>query len=77
MPYFRSACVTALGMAWKSGVAAEVLCQPRKAIGTQLYYAKIYLETENLFAWTAVVVLLSILMEKLFVGLMRHLPNQT
>lgn len=67
MPYFHTACVTGLGMAWKSGVAAEVLCQPKRAVGTQLYYAKIYLETENLFAWTAVVVALSVLVERLFV----------
>lgn len=66
LPYLRASCLTALGMAWKSGVAAEVLCQPRKAVGTQLYFAKIYLETENLFAWTLVVVALSILMEHLF-----------
>lgn len=63
--YFRAACVTSMGMAFKSGVAAEVLCQPKVAVGTQLYYSKIYLETENLFAWTAVVVVLSILMERL------------
>lgn len=66
LPYFHTACVTGLGMAWKSGVAAEVLCQPKRAVGTQLYFAKIYLETENLFAWTAVVIVLSVLVEWLF-----------
>lgn len=76
LPYFHSACLTGLGMAWKSGVAAEVLCQPRQAIGTQLYYAKIYLETENLFAWTAIVIALSVLAERLFLLLMRRLPIQ-
>lgn len=70
LPYFRAACLTAMGMAWKSGVAAEVLCQPRRSIGTGLYYAKIYLETPNLFAWTAVVILLSVLVEKLFTRLL-------
>ena len=75
LPYFRAACLTAMGMAWKSGVAAEVLCQPKRSIGTGLYYAKIYLETPNLFAWTAVVIALSILVEKLFtrlLGWMEH-----
>ncbi len=71
-PYLRSACLTAMGMAWKSGVAAEVLCQPRQAVGTGLYYAKIYLETPNLFAWTAVVVALSVLVERLMARLLRH-----
>lgn len=68
--FLRAACVTSMGMAFKSGVAAEVLCQPRMAVGTQLYYSKIYLETENLFAWTALVVVLSILMERLLMRLM-------
>lgn len=63
LPYFASGCRTALGLAWKAGVAAEVLCQPRLAIGTQVYRAKITLETPDLFAWTAVVIVLSFLLE--------------
>ena len=35
-PYFLSAVVTSLGLAWKSGVAAEVLCRPAWAVGTQI-----------------------------------------
>lgn len=62
-PYFVSGCATGLGLAWKAGVAAEVLCQPRLAIGTQLYRAKITLETPDLFAWTAVVIVLSFVLE--------------
>ena len=71
-PWFRSACTTSLGLAWKSSVAAEVLCQPRQAIGTQLYYSKIYFETEQLFAWTAVVILLSVLLERLLKSLLNR-----
>ncbi len=63
LPYFASGCATGLGLAWKAGVAAEVLCQPRLAIGTQLYRAKITLETPDLFAWTLVVIALSFLLE--------------
>ena len=65
-PAWRSAAITAMGLAWKAGVAAEVLCQPKTAIGTELYYSKLYLETPSLFAWTAVVILLSFLLERLF-----------
>ena len=64
-PYFIAGINNAIGLAWKSGVAAEVLCVPRAAIGTQVYYSKIYLETPSLFAWTAVVILLSMALEKL------------
>ena len=64
-PYFLSAVTTAMGLAWKSGVAAEVICLPRSAIGTQIHNSKLYLEVPDLFAWTAVVVVFSLLLEKL------------
>ena len=63
LPYFASGCATALGLAWKAGVAAEVLCLPGLAIGTRLYRAKITMETPDLFAWTAVVIVLSFVLE--------------
>lgn len=64
-PHFAAGVCTAIGLAWKSGVAAEVLCLPKAAIGTQVYYSKIYLETPSLFAWTAVVIVLSMLLERI------------
>lgn len=66
LPYFMAACRTALGLAWKAGVAAEVIGVTKDSIGRQLYYSKIYLETTDLFAWTAVVIVLSIVLEKIF-----------
>ncbi len=65
LPYFLSACKTSIGMSWKAGVAAEVLAVTPVSIGKQLYNAKLYLETSELFAWTAVVILLSLAIEKL------------
>ena len=59
LPYFRSACGSALGLCWKSGIAAEVIGMPDGSIGEQLQQAKIYLNTPDLFAWTLVIVLLS------------------
>jgi len=69
MPAFSAACITALGLAWKAGIAAEVLCRAKNAIGSELYYSKIYLETPALFAWTAVVIILSFVFEKLIASL--------
>ena len=66
MPHFHSACRTALGFGWKSGVAAEVLTVPTHSIGRLIYESKLYLLTTDLFAWTMVVVLLSLLLEKVF-----------
>lgn len=70
-PYFTSGVETALGLAWKAGVAAEVLCRPKLAIGTQVYFSRNNLETPQLFAWTLVVILLSFLVESVLVRLLR------
>lgn len=64
MPYFLSALGSGLGFAWKSGIAAEVICQPAFSIGKELYSSKLYLETPQVFAWTITAVTLSILLEK-------------
>lgn len=64
-PYFQAAVTTGMGMAWKAGVAAEVIATPRMSLGSHLYEAKIYLNTPELFASTGVVILLSILLEAL------------
>lgn len=62
---YLSSILTALGLAWKSGIAAEVLCLPKLSIGRQLYESKIYLEMPDLFAWTTLVVIISVIMEAL------------
>ena len=67
IPAFLTALTTAIGFAWKSGIAAEVISTPRDTIGTALNDSKVYLETTDLFAWTIAVILLSILFEKLIV----------
>ena len=77
LPHFSAGVYNAIGLAWKSGVAAEVLCLPKAAIGTQVYYSKIYLETPSLFAWTFVVILLSMLLEKLIRHLLRVKGGKT
>ena len=75
-PYFLSAVVTSLGLAWKSGVAAEVLCRPAWAVGTQIVQARDYLETPSLFAWTLVVLLLSLALEKLLSALLNRINRR-
>ena len=64
-PYLISAVSIAVGMAWKAGVAAEVIGVVGDSIGERLYDSKIYFQNANLLAWTIVIILLSILMEKL------------
>ena len=77
LPYFLAACRSAIGLAWKAGVAAEVLCPPRSAIGTELYFAKTYLETDKLFAVTLLTIIFSIILEKMILLLISKLPIRT
>lgn len=66
MPYFISAANVALGLCWKAGIAAEVIGIPSGSIGEKLYQAKIFLNTSELFAWTIVIIFISIIFEKTF-----------
>lgn len=68
LPYFRSAASLALGLCWKAGAAAEVIGLPEGTIGERLYTAKIYLQTPDLFAWTAVILILAAAFERLFLA---------
>ena len=70
LPYLVGTSRNVCGMAWKAGVAAELIGSPLGSVGERIYQAKILLETADLFAWTIVVVALSALFERLFVTLL-------
>ena len=59
LPSVASALSVSIGLAWKSGVAAEVIGIPGGSVGEKLYRAKVYLATPDLFAWTLAIVLIS------------------
>ena len=61
MPYLSAALDVAVGLAFKSGTAAEVIAIPGGSIGEKLYRAKIYFETGDMLAWTITIVLMSAL----------------
>ena len=69
LPHFRAAASLALGLCWKAGIAAEVIGLPQGTIGEALYQVKVYFETGDLFAWTAVIVAVSVLFERVFLRL--------
>lgn len=75
MPYFLSAIKTAIGIGWKAGIAAEVLTVPAHSIGKMIYESKLYLETTDLFAWTLVVILISLFIEKIIIAAVGKLGN--
>lgn len=72
-PFIISACSIAIGLAWKSGIAAEIIGIPTGSVGEALYYSKVYLDTTDLFAWTVVIVILSVGFEKLFSLILKYL----
>lgn len=70
-PFLTAAGKTAVGMGWKSGIAAEVIGIPAGSMGTAIYQSKITLDTTELFAWTIAIVILSWACEKLFLWLLQ------
>lgn len=75
-PYLLSACKTALGMGFKSGIAAEVIGVPGGSIGEGLYQAKLYLSTPELFSWTLTIILVSAALERLFLLLLKMIGQK-
>lgn len=76
LPYFRSAAGLAVGLCWKSGTAAEVIGIPDGSIGEKLFMSKVYLETADLFAWTAVIIVASYLCEKIIMAIIKLAEKQ-
>lgn len=65
LPFLIPAISSATGIGWKVIIAAEVLSQPKYAIGTGLQASKIYLNINEVFAWTIVTVLLGYIFERI------------
>lgn len=58
-----SVTVSALGFAWKSGIAAEVICSPEISLGKSILKAKNNLGFDEVYALTLTVIILSIIFE--------------
>jgi NitT/TauT family transport system permease protein len=76
IPFFTTGSKVALGLSWKAGVAAELIGLVQNTIGNELYLAKLYLMMDQVFAWTAVIVVLSITFEALTLGALRLLQRR-
>ncbi len=75
MPFVVSAMSIGLGFSFKSGIAAEVIGKPINSIGLNLYEAKLYFMIKELFAWTFVIILLSVLFERIMMRILRYYGN--
>lgn len=68
-PYFISALTIAIGMAFKAGIAAEIIGTPDYSMGERIYMSKIYLDTAGVFSWMITVIFVAYLCEKFVVKL--------
>lgn len=75
VPYVISCCKVTVGMALKGGIAGEIIGLPTSSIGEQLYLSKLYLEVGDLFAWSIIIIGISILLEKLLVRMLNALQT--
>lgn len=76
-PFFFSALSTSIGLAIKAGIAAEVVAYIPNSIGKKLSDAKSYMEPADLLAWTAVIIILSLAIEKAVRLVLNRLQRRT
>lgn len=72
LPYLATGAAAGLGLTWKVMIAAEVLANPQMGIGTQMDTARIFLQTPEVFAWTIVVIAISLFFDRLLYSLLHR-----
>lgn len=77
IPYLENSCRYVIGMAMKSGVAAEVIGTPAFSLGEKLYMSKITLDTAGVLSWTVVIVVLAFLFKKSFLWVLSYIGRVT
>jgi len=74
--YLAPAVITSVGLAWKSEIAAEIIAYTKNSVGQMINDAKYNLDTAEVFAWTAVIITFSILLERVAVFLLGRLEKR-
>jgi len=74
--YLIPGMITSAGLAWKAGIAAEIIAYTSNSIGKEIFNAKNYLESADMLAWTTVVVLISLIFEQVISGLGRRFTQK-
>ena len=75
--YVFPAVITAVGLAWKSEIAAEIIAYTKNSIGMHINNAKSLLLTPTVFAWTVLVIVMSLLLEWMIKRLLGGLKNES
>ena len=73
LPFLAAGAAAGLGITWKVMIAAEVMAVPRWGMGTRMDTARTFLNTSEVFAWTAVVVFLGYLFDRALDYITKHL----
>lgn len=76
LPSALASLMSSIGLAWKAGISAEILALPHETIGYEIFQSKTYLNALDVFAWTVIVVLLSVIIEKLIIFLIGALTKK-
>lgn len=76
LPYINTGCRISVGLAFKSGVAAELIGVVKDSIGNQLQLSKLYIMMDHVIAWTVVVVVVSVLFECIVVNMLRLVEDR-
>ena len=72
MPSLSAALTTGLGFAWKAGVSAEVICRTGHSLGNLLWTEKNAIAYDEVFALTLVIIVFSMVLERLLRLLVRR-----
>lgn len=73
--YFVPAALTSIGLAWKSGIAAEIITVAKNSIGYEIKTHKDFFESDEMFAWTLVVIVISVIFETVIRYAVRRFKN--
>ena len=74
LSYLLPAIITSVGLAWKAEVAAEIMTNNN--MGQLIYdYKTVSYDTASIFAWTVIIVLFSIILEKITKYFLGRLAN--
>lgn len=74
--YLVPAIITSVGLAWKAEIAAEIISLTDKSIGAYINFAKLDSEIDTVFAWTVIVIIFSLVLEKVTKSLLRRYKNE-
>ena len=71
--FLAPAVVTAVGLAWKAEIAAEIIAYTKKSIGQGINDAKYSMDTATVFAWTVVIIIFSLCLEIITKKILRRI----